>query len=232
MHRPRWKLALVIAAASIIGFAGIPLYFDYSRRLLVRVASIGPIPTFINRLQRYGIPKNDAECMKDLKTLDVDFKEQVSFSEPLGCKVEYGVRLARAGNIRISNAPLLTCRMATELAEFEQGKLQSTAKRILGSEIKRIKHIGTYNCRSMRQYKGIISQHGYANAIDVSGFILKDGRSISVAKDWNGNGKKARFLKAVASSACQAFRVSVSPDGDANHWNHLHWDMGIYRSCR
>ena len=123
MHRPRWKLALVIAAASIIGFAGIPLYFDYSRRLLVRVASIGPIPTFINRLQRYGIPKNDAECMKDLKTLDVDFKEQVSFSEPLGCKVEYGVRLARAGNIRISNAPLLTCRMATELAEFEQGKL-------------------------------------------------------------------------------------------------------------
>jgi hypothetical protein len=122
--------------------------------------------------------------------------------------------------------------MATELAEFEQGKLQSTAKRILGSEIKRINHIGTYNCRSMRQYKGIISQHGYANAIDVSGFILKDGRSISVAKDWKGNGKKARFLKAVASSACQAFRVSVSPDGDANHWNHLHWDMGIYRSCK
>ena len=59
-----------------------------------------------------------------------------------------------------------------------------------------------------------------------------DGRSISVAKDWKGNGKKARFLKAVASSACQAFRVSVSPDGDANHWNHLHWDMGIYRSCK
>jgi len=84
----------------------------------------------------------------------------------------------------------------------------------------------------MRQYKGIISQHGYANAIDVSGFILKDGRSISVAKDWKGNGKKARFLKAVASSACQAFRVSVSPDSDANHWNHLHWDMGIYRSCK
>ena len=221
-----------MAGILITCLTGAALYFDQPRRQLARFASIEPIPTLINRLQRYGIPKNDAECMKGLKALDVDFKEQASFSEPLGCKVEYGVRLARAGNIRISNAPLLTCRMATELAEFEQEKLQSTAKRILGSEIKRIKHIGTYNCRSMRQYKGIISQHGYANAIDVSGFVLKDGRAISVAKDWKGNGKKARFLKAVASSACQAFRVSVSPDGDANHWNHLHWDMGIYRSCR
>jgi len=221
-----------MAGILITCLTGAALYFDQPRRQLARFASIEPIPTLINRLQRYGIPKNDAECMKGLKALDVDFKEQASFSEPLGCKVEYGVRLARAGNIRISNAPLLTCRMATELAEFEQEKLQSTAKRILGSEIKRIKHIGTYNCRSMRQYKGIISQHGYANAIDVSGFVLKDGRAISVAKDWKGNGKKARFLKAVASSACQAFRVSVSPDGDASHWNHLHWDMGIYRSCR
>ena len=84
----------------------------------------------------------------------------------------------------------------------------------------------------MRQFKGVLSQHAYANAIDVSVFVTEDGKTVNVERDWKGKKNKSKFLKQVASSACLSFRVSVSPDGDANHFNHLHWDTGLYRSCR
>ena len=140
--------------------------------------------------------------------------------------------LRRAGQIKLDNAPLLTCQMAMRLAKFSEDQLQIAAKDLLGTTVKRLKHIGTYNCRSIRQFKGVLSQHAFANAIDVSGFELSNGTVINVARDWKVAGAKAKFLKRVSSEACDAFRVAVSPEGDANHFNHLHWDMGPYRSCR
>lgn len=168
----------------------------------------------------------------ELKKQDADFRLQANFKNKNGCKVEHAVRLARVGKLKIDNAPLLTCSMATQLVKFEKESIQPIAKRIFGSEAKRLKHIGTYNCRSMRQFKGVLSQHAFANALDVSGFVFKDGQSISVKRDWKVDGPKSQFLKEIASAACDTFRVSVSPDGDANHWNHLHWDNGPYRSCK
>ena len=84
----------------------------------------------------------------------------------------------------------------------------------------------------MRQFNGVLSQHAFANAIDVSAFELSNGDVINVARDWRAKGAKAQFLRRISSDACNAFHVAVSPDGDANHFNHLHWDMGPYRSCR
>ena len=199
---------------------------------LSHINSVHPVAVVINKINRLSIPANNASCFKELEQRDVEFKQLAAFSQSNRCKVEYAVRLARVGKMKLDNAPLLTCRMAMQLTEFEQYTLQPTAKRLLGSEINRLKHIGTYNCRSMRKYNGILSQHAFANAIDVSGFVLNNGSTINVEKDWKGSAVKSRFLKAVASKACKSFRVSVSPDSDSNHFNHLHWDAGLYRSCR
>jgi hypothetical protein len=186
----------------------------------------------INKVQSFSFPKNNEACLMELKKQDADFRLQANFKSENGCKVEHAVRLARVGKLKIDNAPLLTCSMATQLVKFEKESIQPIAKRIFGSEAKRLKHIGSYNCRSMRQYRGVLSQHAFANALDVSGFVFRDGQSISVQRDWKVDGSKSQFLKDIASAACDTFRVSVSPDGDANHWNHLHWDTGPYRSCR
>jgi len=115
---------------------------------------------------------------------------------------------------------------------FTANSLQPVALQKFGSAVANMSNIGTYNCRSMRQYPGIVSQHGFANAIDVTGFTLADGTNINVANDWNSGSAKAEFLKEITYDACKAFRVAVSPDGDANHWNHLHWVMGPYWNCR
>ncbi len=206
--------------------------FKTPRMVLLKVANTRPISTIINRLQHFTIPLNNAECLNQLKQLDVDFLIQADFDEPGGCRVENAVRLSRVGQLRIDNAPLLSCSMAIQLSEFERDTLQPTAQRIFRSEVSRMKHLGTYNCRGMRQFSRILSQHAFANAIDVSGFVMKDGQSISVKKDWKPTGSKSQFLKEVSSAACDTFRVAVSPDGDANHWNHLHWDVGLYKNCR
>ena len=226
---------IVVAFVSlllVVALGGLALQFDVTRKVLNQIVSAYPFSSIVNRIQRHTIPSNNAQCLIDLAKRDVGFKTQSSFSNDKGCSVQHAVKLSRVGNVKLDNAPLLTCRMATQLAKFEVDYLQPTAQSILGSKIKRIKHIGTYNCRSMRQYGGVLSQHAFANAIDVSAFVTEDDKTISVEKDWNSKQEKSKFLKQVAKSACKSFRVSVSPDADANHFNHFHWDTGLYRSCR
>jgi hypothetical protein len=231
VKRRWWKFAIGLAVVLALALGGTAIFVGTSRDLLIRIATTTFVSRIINKLQQYILPPNDNACLEKLRKLDVEFKRQSDFSKPQGCNVEYSVRLARVGRIKIDDAPLLTCRMAAQLHEFEEERLQPIARRIFGAEVTRLSHLGTYSCRSMRQFKGILSQHAFANAIDVSEFVLANGQSISVQRDWESSIPKSRFLREVSAAACQTFRVSVSPDGDANHWNHFHWDMGFFGSC-
>ena len=222
----------LVFSVALVLFVASAVFFEMPRKYLVKLLSVYPITIVIGMIQRVTIPDNDAECLENLTKLDVTFKPLSSFRNAQGCGAEYAIRLSKIGKISLTNSPFLTCSMAIQLAEFENIFLQPTARDILGSSIARINHFGTYNCRSMRQYKFIKSQHAFANAIDISEFVLEDGRKVNVAKDWKGAGKKTEFLREISSRSCSSFRVSISPNGDANHWNHFHWDTGLYRSCR
>ena len=96
----------------------------------------------------------------------------------------------------------------------------------MGSEIKRIEHLGAFSCRRMYGGSdGPWSEHATANAIDIAGFVLEDGTRISLLKDWDGDGPKARFLRAVRDGACGSFATVLSPDYNAAHANHFHLDQ-------
>ncbi len=88
------------------------------------------------------------------------------------------------GNIAYNAPPLITSSMALALASFER-ILQSEAVAILGSAVARIDQLGTYNCREMAAYPGWVSEHSYANAIDIGSFTLKNGKSIDVLRDFD-----------------------------------------------
>lgn len=47
-----------------------------------------------------------------------------------------------------------------------------------------------------------MSEHAYANAWDVTGFELADGRVVSVQKHWRDAGPLRTFLRAVRDDAC------------------------------
>ncbi|WP_375292508.1 extensin family protein, partial [Sphingomonas melonis] len=84
---------------------------------------------------------------------------------------------------------------------------------------------------------GTWSEHATADAVDIAGFRLADGRRITVVGDWTGSGDKAAFLREVRDGACRLFATTLSPDYNAAHRDHLHLDqadrgaMG-WRACR
>jgi hypothetical protein len=225
----KWLIG-AFSIMAIFGFTAIQ--YDPSRHLISAILRSQSVSIALSRVQQFLILANNAACLKELVELDAVYVAQSGFAEGNQCIVEHAVRLTSASGMAIKNSPVLTCRMASELVKFTEGTLQPVADQMFGARIKAMSHLATYNCRSMRQYPGIVSQHGFANAIDVAGFTLEDGTEINVADDWDGGSVKAEFLKEIADAGCEGFHVAVSPDSDANHWNHLHWDMGPYWSCR
>jgi len=113
-------------------------------------------------------------------------------------------------------------------------ELDQLAQTILGSDLSKIHHVGTYSCRRQNgNNSGEWSEHAFANAWDITGFELTDGRVISVQKDWNSPNKaRKKFLKEARNKACKIFRVTLSPDFNAAHHDHFHVDMGPSRSCQ
>ena len=106
------------------------------------------------------------------------------------------------------------------------------AREILGSELSRVHHVGTYSCRRMyNRPSGRMSQHAYANAWDVTGFELADGRVVSVLQHWQPRGPLRDFLRAVRDDACRIFDVVLGPDFNEAHRDHLHVDMGLGIRC-
>ncbi|HEX8570180.1 MAG TPA: extensin family protein [Caulobacteraceae bacterium] len=130
-------------------------------------------------------------------------------------------------------SPVMTCSAALSFALWERHSLQPAAREILGSEVAAIDHYGTYACRRIYgQGTGRPSEHAFANALDVAGFRLRDGRRITVAADWEDEGEEGRFLRSVRDGACRSFGAVLGPEYNAAHRDHLHLDRGRYRVCR
>ena len=146
-----------------------------------------------------------------------------------GCGWSNSVAVSRVGAAIMTVSPL-TCEMTAATALWVLQDVQPLARATLGSGVARIHTVGTYSCRNIAG-RDRRSQHAKANAIDISGFTLEDGRNVSVGKDWNGSGAKAKFLKSVYEGACRYFRVTLGPGSNAAHAGHFHLDRSGFRAC-
>lgn len=131
-----------------------------------------------------------------------------------------------------------SCPVVAALKLWEWQVVQPAAQLILGQPVRTIRHFGSYSCRRLYgRSAGDFSEHATADAIDIAAFVLKDGRTISVAGDWQGEGKDAAFLRAVRDGACDLFSTVLSPDYNAAHRDHFHLDQAERgaigrRACR
>jgi hypothetical protein len=153
-----------------------------------------------------------------------------------GCSTLNTVRLASLQGddvaFGLSNLGPVTCPLAQSFAAWARFGVDRAARQILGSPLVRIETMGSYNCRNVAG-TGRRSAHATASAIDVSGFVLADGRRISVLADWNRGDPQARaFLRAVHQSACKRFGTVLGPAYNAAHANHLHMELGDGSFCR
>ncbi|WP_207481138.1 extensin-like domain-containing protein [Arenibaculum pallidiluteum] len=139
---------------------------------------------------------------------------------------------ARPGLLGAAQGFVATCPLVASLAMFERHVVAPAARDRLGTEIRRIDHLGTYACRNLYgRSTGRRSEHAGANAIDIAAFRTADGRTISVARDWDSGGPEGAFLREVHAGACRFFDVVLGPDYNRAHQDHFHLDRGRYRAC-
>ena len=151
-----------------------------------------------------------------------------------GCGYAAAVRIARVGRAALSSPALLSCRAALSLAMLEAHGLSVASQEHLGSPVVRIDHLGTYACRNINHAPtGRRSRHATGDAIDLGGFVLADGRRITLVRDWaSAEAGRSAFLRAARDHACRWFDVTLSPLYNSLHRDHLHLDIGGGRACR
>ena len=149
-----------------------------------------------------------------------------------GCSALGAVQLRDIGT-PVTNLGSMTCGLADAFTLWVQQDVQPIARREFGVAVQRVESMGTYSCRNVNGAStGKLSEHAHANAVDVNAFVLEDGRRFTVSANWNGGSDGARFLRDVRASACRRFVTVLSPDYNALHHDHLHFDMGGRPFCR
>lgn len=148
------------------------------------------------------------------------------------CHVLNGVRLEDGAVALQPAAPMMSCQEALAFADWTRHAIQPAAMAVYGRPVVRIEHFGTYACRPIRGHTRGLSEHAFANAIDVSAFHLSDGRMVSVLKGYRDPGEDGVFLHRVHDAGCQVFGHTLGPDFNADHRDHFHLDMGLWGPCR
>ena len=116
----------------------------------------------------------------------------------------------------------MQCGVGSAFAAWARFGVDRAARQILGSALERIETFGSYSCRTVAGSQRM-SAHATAGAIDVSAFVLADGRRIVIAQDWhNGTAAEKEFLRTVQQSACRRFDTVLGPAYNAAHHDHFH----------
>ncbi|MEL6726957.1 MAG: extensin family protein [Pseudomonadota bacterium] len=170
-------------------------------------------------------------CRQKLSDAGVEYTVQGADGAETRCPLEETLVLNRSLT-PYSSAPLrMTCHQMAALHIWERQVLRPQAERIFGSPLRQIRTYGSFSCRNIAGTR-TRSQHSYANAIDVAGFVLEDGTEISVRQHWRERSDKGRYLNRIHKKACRLFSTTLGPDYDAAHADHFHLDMGSVETCR
>jgi len=189
-------------------------------------------PNVLTRYKLGRLQDDPALCDQVLETSGLRVSHQADSPADAACPLRNTLRV-QGSAVGLSSSFLASCPLAVAFALFERHSLQPAAQAVFGQAVTRVDHLGSFACRNVyNRAEGRLSQHASANALDIAGFRLADGRSISVLKDWSREGDKARFLRQVRDSACDDFNVVLGPDYNAAHRNHFHLDMGRWWVCR
>jgi len=194
-------------------------------------AALDRPPGWFARMQLNGLAVDAPACFAALDRAGFAYRRVPERSLQGGCGLVNAVHPLQS-RISYNSAFDASCGLVAALSWY-QLRLQDLAQRHLGSAITRIDHLGTFACRNINgAAQGRRSQHATGNAIDIAGFRLADGRTISVLRDWGSPTAEGRFLLAARDEACGLFNVVLSPDYNALHANHFHLDLGHFHQCR
>lgn len=131
-------------------------------------------------------------------------------------------------NTRVAVSPpaVMRCTMAEALTHWVRDVMAPTFAKG-GVPIRALDNYADYECRGRNRVIGArVSEHGYANALDVRGLRLADNRFVNftdrtVPRDLRENVKK---------SVCERFATVLGPGSDGHHEDHIHLDLAERRN--
>ncbi|MFM5929568.1 MAG: extensin family protein [Novosphingobium sp.] len=191
----------------------------------------------VSRSTQVFTPSVEAQqCYNGLGTTRASFTPLPDQYFGAGCSAVSALRLTALrsddAKLGVSNLGLVTCPLAQTFAGWARFGVDRAARQILGSPLARIETMGSYNCRTVAG-RDRLSAHATANAIDVSAFVLADGRRISVSGQWSeGTSAERQFLSVIHASACKRFGTVLGPNYNAAHRDHFHVEISARSSCR
>jgi len=175
-------------------------------------------------------------CFSDLGTRQADFTPLPDQYYGAGCSTVGSVRLASLrsdrADLRLAGLGPMTCPLADTLAGWARFGVDRAAQQILGSPLVKIETMGTYSCRNIAGSPRR-SAHATGNAVDISGFVLADGRRITIAGNWADKSPQVqRFFTTIRQSACKRFGTVLTPAYNAAHHDHLHLEISGRNYCK
>ncbi len=130
------------------------------------------------------------------------------------------------GRVSLNPQATLRCPMVPAVDHWVRTSVLPAARHYLGADVVELKVAGSYSCRPRNGIAGgRLSEHGHANALDVSAFVLADGRQVKVLTGWRGGVAERAFLRAVHKGACRTFTTVLGPQADSFHRDHFHLDL-------
>jgi len=172
----------------------------------------------------------EAKCMASGKVRASPYVTQISSvrgRSACGILAPLRVSAALGGRVRVSPPATIGCPMTAALDRWIHNSVQRAAMRQFRQPVVEIKQISSYSCRGRNgKTTGKLSEHSFGNALDIAGFKLADGRTITVVKGWwRGSRAEKAFLREAFAGACREFYTVLGPGSDRAHYNHFHVDL-------
>ena len=128
--------------------------------------------------------------------------------------------------IAVTPPATLRCSMAEALALWVRGDL-TAATAALGSAPRGLDNYASYDCRGRNRLAGArISEHGLANAIDIRGVNLQNGKFA----EFTDRNLDRGFRETIRKSVCAQFMTVLGPGSDGFHESHIHLDLAERRN--
>jgi hypothetical protein len=199
-------------------------------------AAARPAGAVASAPQSYTSRPEDASCLADLGASGARFDLLPDTYAAPGCNKLGTVQLMALASDRaplsVANLGPVRCHVAKAFGDWARFGVDRAARTILGSPVVRIETMGSYACRNVAGTERR-SAHARAEAIDVSGFVLADGRRIVLKRDWDdGDAATREFLRVVHRSACKRFGTVLGPEYNAAHRDHFHLEGSGAKFCR
>jgi len=181
------------------------------------------------------LPSDEVDCRRELKKLKVAYVDVQPIREGQ-CGIDHPVKVSAIGSVQMKPAATLTCAMALTFAQWTKNELVPSARRRYFSGVKTINQGSSYSCRKIADGRGVLSEHGKGNALDIMSIDLNNGKDIDVRKPGLFSFRERGFLNNVRADGCQYFNTVLGPGYNYDHRNHFHFDIkerrNNYVACR